>query len=99
MYLFNLPVSNLVPLGKCLWIILGIIFAPILLGILTILNDNGMANGTTRIIFYLASILAIAAFAIITPKSTLMNLVLTIIASIIVSYYGGENFSWFRAIR
>ncbi len=96
---FNLPVSNLVPLGECLWIILGIIFAPIILGILTILNDNGVANGTTRIIFYLASILAIAAFAIIAPKSALMSLVLIIIASIIVSYFGGENFSWFRAIR
>jgi hypothetical protein len=99
MNLLNLPVSNLVPLGECLWIIFGIIFAPILLGILTILNDNGVTGSTTRIVFYLVSILAIAVFAIIAPKSALMSLVLTTIVSILVSYFGGENFSWFRAIK
>ena len=99
MNLLNLPVSNLVPLGECMWIIFGIIFAPILLGILTILNDNGVAGSTTRIFFYLVSILAIAVFSIIAPKSALMSLVLTTIVSILVSYFGGENFSWFRAIK
>ena len=99
MNLLNLPVSNLVPLGECMWIIFGIIFAPILLGILTILNDNGVANGTTRKIFYSIDILAIVIFMIIAPESALMSLVLTTIVSILISCFGGENFSWFRAIK
>lgn len=99
MNLLNLPIDNLVPLVECLWIILGIIFVPILLGILTILNDNGISNGTTRKIFYIVLILAIALFIIIAPKSALMSLVLTGIVSILISYFGGENFSWYRAIK
>ena len=95
--LLHLPVYNLVPLGECLWIILGLIFAPIVLGILTILNDNGKSN--TKAIFYLLCILAIAFFAFFAPQSALIILILATVTSILVSYYGGENFSWFRAIR
>ena len=97
MDLLHLPVYNLVPLGECLWIILGLIFAPVLLGILTILNDNG--KGNTKAIFYLLCILAIAFFAFFAPQSALIILILATVTSILVSYYGGENFSWFRAIR
>lgn len=97
MDLLHLPVYNLVPLGECLWIILGLIFAPIVLGILTILNDNGKNN--TKAIFYLLCILAIAFFAFFAPQSALIILILATVTSILVSYYGGENFSWFRAIR
>lgn len=97
MDLLHLPVYNLVPLGECLWIILGLIFAPIVLGILTVLNDNGKSN--TKAIFYLLCILAIAFFAFFAPQSALIILILATVTSILVSYYGGENFSWFRAIR
>ena len=97
MDLLHLPVYNLVPLGECLWIILGLIFTPIVLGILTILNDNGKSN--TKAIFYLLCILAIAFFAFFAPQSALIILILATVTSILVSYYGGENFSWFRAIR
>ena len=97
MDLLHLPVYNLVPLGECLWIILGLIFAPIVLGILTILNDNGKSN--TKAIFYILCILAIAFFAFFAPQSALIILILATVTSILVSYYGGENFSWFRAIR
>ena len=97
MNLLNLPVSNLIPLGECFWIILGLIFAPIVLGILTILNDNGKAD--TKKIFYFLCILAIAFFIVFAPSSALITLILEIIAAILVSYFGGENFSWFRAIQ
>ncbi len=97
MNLLNLPVSNLVPIGECLWIILGLIIPPIVLGILTILKDNG--NGNTKKIFYLLCILAIIFFMIFAPSSALITLILEIIASILVSHFGGENFSWFRAIQ
>ena len=97
MDLLNMPVYNLVPLGECLWIILGLIFAPIVLGILTILNDNG--NKNTKAIFYTLSILAILFFIFFAPSSALITLILETIASILISYFGGENFSWFRAIK
>lgn len=96
--LLGLPVKNLVPLTECLWIILGIVFAPIILGILTILNDNGYSTSSTRKLFYLLCILAVAFFIFFALKSALLVLVLSIIVSILVSYFGGENFSWFRSI-
>ncbi|MBO7443636.1 MAG: hypothetical protein J6T69_02300, partial [Methanobrevibacter sp.] len=82
---------------ECLWIILGLILAPIVLGILTILKDNG--NNNTKAIFYLLCVLAIVFFIFLAPQSALITLILAIITSILVSYFGGENFSWFRAIR
>ena len=97
MHLLNLPVSNLVPLGECLWIILGIIIIPIILGILGTLNDNG--NKNTEKIFYILLILSFLFFLFLAPQSALISFVLTAIVSIIVSYFGGENFSWFRAIK
>lgn len=97
MDLLNLPVSGLVPLGECLWIILAIILSPIVLGILTVLNDYGIKN--TRRIFYLFCIVAILFFMFFAPESALITFVLTYIVSVLVSYFGGENFSWFRAIK
>ena len=97
MDLLNLPVYNLVPLTECLWIILGLVFAPVLLGILTILKDDGINH--TKAIFYLLCFLAIIFFLSFGPQSALITLILAVITSILVSYFGGENFSWFRAIR
>ena len=70
---------------------------PIVLGILTILNDNG--KGNTKAIFYALCVLAIIFFILLAPQSALITLILAIITSILVSYFGGENFSWFRAIQ
>lgn len=97
MNLLNLPVSGLVPLGECLWIILAIILSPIVLGILTVLNDHGIKN--TRRIFYLFCIVAIIFFMLFAPESALITFILTYIVSVLVSYFGGENFSWLRAIK
>ena len=97
MDILNLPVSGLVPLGECLWIILGIIITPIILGILGTLNDNG--NRNTKKIFYLLIVLALAFFLFIAPQSALISFILTTIVSVLVSYFGGDNFSWFRAIK
>lgn len=97
MDLLNLPVYNLVPLVECLWIILALIICPIILGILTILKDYGIGN--TRKIFYLSIIAGILFFMFFAPESALISFVLTFIVSVLVSYFGGENFSWFRAIR
>ena len=97
MHLLNLPVSNLVPLGECLWIISGLIIIPIVLGILTIFNESGMGN--TRIIFYILCILAIAFFMVFAPESALIILILTMIVTILISCFAGENFSWYKAIK
>ena len=96
MNLLNLPVYNLVPLNECLWMILAIIITPIILGILTVLNENG--NRNTKKIFYILMILVFVFFLLSGHQSALIIFVLTTIVSILVSYFGGENFSWFRAI-
>ena len=95
--ILNLPVSNLVPLGECLWIILGLIFTPIALGIVATFNDNGSSN--TRIIFYIILLLGFIFFILFAPQSAWISFILTAIVSISVSYFGGENFSWYRAIK
>ena len=96
MNLLNLPVYKLVPLNECLWMILAIIITPIILGILTVLNENG--NRNTKKIFYILMILVFVFFLLSGHQSALIIFVLTTIVSILVSYFGGENFSWFRAI-
>ena len=96
MNLLNLPVYNLVPLNACLWMILAIIITPIILGILTVLNENG--NRNTKKIFYILMILVFVFFLLSGHQSALIIFVLTTIVSILVSYFGEENFSWFRAI-
>ena len=96
MNLLNLPVYNLVPLNECLWMILAIIITPIILGILTVLNENG--NRNTKKIFYILMILVFVFFLLSGHQSALIIFVLTTIVSILVNYFGGENFSWFRAI-
>ena len=95
--ILNLPVSNLVPLGECLWIILGLIFTPIALGIVATFNDNGSSN--TRIIFYIILLLGFIFFILFAPQSAWISFILTAIVSISVSYFGGENFCWYRAIK
>ena len=64
---------------------------------MTILNENGIGN--TKTIFYFLCILSIAFFIVFAPASALITLILTMIVSIAVSYFGGENFSWYLAIK
>ena len=98
MNLLNLPVYNLVPLGECLWIILALIIVPVILGILGTFNDYGHKLNT-RTAFFILVILAFLFFLIFAPSSALITYILATIASILVSNFAGENFSWFRALK
>ncbi len=98
MNLLNLPVYNLVPLGECLWIILALIIVPVILGILGTFNDYGHKLNT-RATFFILVILAFLFFLIFAPSSALITYILATIASILVSNFAGENFSWFRALK
>ena len=97
MDILNLPVYNLVPLGECLWIILALIIVPIILGILTILNEQKTRN--TRRIFLIACILTVLFFILFAPTSALISLILAMPVTILVAYFGGENFTWYKAIK
>ena len=98
MNVLNLPVYNLVPLGECLWIILALILVPVILGILGTLNDYGHPLNT-KMAFYILVVLAFLFFLIYAPSSALITYILATIASILVSNFAGENFSWFRALK
>jgi hypothetical protein len=97
MDILNLPVYNLVPLGECLWIILALIIVPIILGILTILNEQKTRN--TRRIFIISCILTVLFFILFAPTSALISLILALPVTILVAYFGGENFTWHKAIK
>ena len=85
MDLLNKPVYNLVPLGECLWIILGI------------LSYSSITNKKT--VFYVSAAIVLVIFLMFIPLDVTMIYVIILVTSILVSYFGGENFSWFRAIQ
>ena len=99
MKLFGIDISNLVPLNECLWIILGIIACPIVLGICGLLEKKGIEGIYRRKLFHLASFLGLAIFLFYGPYSALISLVLTSIASILITLFAGEAFSWYRGIN
>ena len=97
--LFGLSVSHIVPLKECLWIIFAIVACPIVLGLLGLARKRGFEALILRKIFHLLAFLGFAIFYFYAPFSATQTLVLTGIASILITVYAGESFSWYRAIN
>ncbi|AMK14925.1 diacylglycerol/polyprenol kinase family protein [Methanobrevibacter olleyae] len=99
MNILNLAIYNLVPLNECLWITLALIGTPIVLGIVGILNDYGLADAYTRKMFHFLGFSAFGFFTLFAPKSALITLILAGPLAILITCYGGKNYSWFRGIK
>jgi len=98
-YLFKIPTSNLQPLNNVIWTIFALIGTPIVLGILSYLNDNGLKDEYGRRIFHFLGFAAFGFFTLFAPKDALITLCLAGPIAILITCYGNYNFSWFRAIK
>ena len=91
-FLFNLNVPNIYPFVHVFGFILAIIFTPAVLGIFVYVNYNN------PLIFYLVEIIGFCFFMAITPIDVVIIYCLISMVSILVGYYAGEKFSWYKII-
>ena len=97
MYLFmnilNLPVYNLVGLFDSILYILAIIMTPILLGVLSYIKFSHPLKT-----FVIAEIILLIVFFVLTPASVLAIFILTTLTSVLISFYAGDDFIWYRIL-
>lgn len=92
--IFKLDISQYVPLLICIYLILAIIYTPVLLGILSYSNIKNK-----RLIFIIFEIIALGLFLAFTPSGVFAIFVLISLTSILISIYAGDDFSWFKVIK
>lgn len=97
MYLFmtvlNLPVANLVSLYDSILYILAIILTPIALGILSYVKVNNPLKT-----FIISEIILLILFFTLTPVSVFLIFVLTTLTSVLISFYAGDDFIWYKIL-
>jgi hypothetical protein len=74
--------------------ILAIILTPVLLGVLSYIPISN-----SRIVFYVVEILMLACFFVFAPLEVCGIFALISLTSIVVSYFAGEDFVWFRVLN
>lgn len=94
MYIFNMWVSGLVSLEMSILYILAIVVTPVVLGIL---SYRPVKN--SKMVFYLAEIIFSVMFLLFTPIEVFAIYIIISLTSILVSYFAGEDFVWFRVLN
>lgn len=94
MYLFNMPIDGMIGLWMSVLYILAIIMTPIVLGILSYSNIKN-----TRMVFAISEILLLVLFLVLMPFDVFIIFILISAASILVSYFAGDDFVWFRVLN
>lgn len=96
-YLFNLPTYHVVPLAEIVCIVFALVVSPTILAILGHLKDNNQ-NRKTKAIFYILMIIAFIIFAFIGIDYAII-FIIALAVTLFITWYGGENFAWYRAIK
>ena len=95
MYLFmnllNLPVMNIVGLNDSILYILAIIATPVILGVLSYTTPS-------RKLFIISEIICLILFLAFTPVEVFLIFIIVSLTSILISYFAGEEFIWFRVL-
>ena len=94
MILFNMPIEGLVSLEMSILYILAIITTPVILGLLS--YDNIKKE---KEVFYLLEIVFLAIFLICSPLDVVIIYIIVSLTSILISYFAGEDFVWFRVLN
>lgn len=92
--LFNFNVCAMTPLIDCIWYILAIIITPIVLGVL---SYSGIS--AKRIVFVIAEIVGLIFFLTLAPFDVFLIYIIISAASILISLYAGEGYSWFNVMK
>ena len=98
MYLFMIllskPIYSMISFELSILYILAIILTPVLLGVLSYVPISN-----SRIVFYVVEILMLACFFVFAPLEVCGIFALISLTSIVVSYFAGEEFVWFRVLN
>lgn len=96
-YLFNLPTYHVAPLAEIVCIVFALVVSPTILAILGHLKENN-PNRKTKAIFYILMIIAFIIFALIGIDYAII-FIIALAVTLFITWYGGENFAWYRAIK
>ena len=98
MYIFvdvlKLPLENIISLELATMFILAIIVTPIILGFLSYIPQK-----YGNLIFYGLEIVLCILFLIFTPIEVFTIFALVSMTSILVSYFAGYDFVWYRVLK
>lgn len=93
-YVFNIEITGIIPLEMSIFYILAIIATPVVLGILSYISirNSGM-------VFIASEIVLFIVFLFLMPFDVFIIFALITLTSILISYYAGEDFVWFRILK
>lgn len=93
-WLFKFNVVGMTPLIMCIYYIFAIIFTSALLGLL---SYRDISNKRTAFIVF--EIIGFAIFLAFMSLEAVFIYILISLTSILVSFYGGDDFSWFKVLK
>ena len=94
MNIFSVAIGGIISLELSILYILAIIATPVLLGLLSYGNIKRQ-----RVTFYLFEIIFLFLFLKFTPLDVVVIYILVSLTSILISYFAGEDFVWFRVLN
>lgn len=94
MYILNKPIFGLVSLEMSCLFIFAIIMTPIVLGILSYISIKN-----SKIVFIIAEAVMLILFFIFTPFDVFLIFVIITLTSILISYFAGPDFVWFKVLN
>ncbi|WP_405267862.1 hypothetical protein [Methanobrevibacter sp.] len=93
-WLFRFDVVPLTPLLECIWLILAVIFTPIVLGILSYINVLNK-----KMLFVAFEILGLIFFLMYCPLAVVVVYIAISMTCILVSIYAGDDYAWFNVMK
>ena len=94
MIVFSMPIYGMVSLEMSILYILAIIITPVILGLLSY-----SAIGNTKMVFIISEIVLFVVFLMFMPLSVFIIFVLITLTSVLISFYAGSDFVWFRVLN
>ena len=94
MIVFAMPIYGMVSLEMSILYILAIIITPVILGLLSY-----SAIGNTKMVFIISEIVLFVVFLMFMPLSVFIIFVLITLTSVLISFYAGSDFVWFRVLN
>ena len=94
MIVFAMPIYGMVSLEMSILYILAIIITPVILGLLSY-----SAIGNTKMVFIISEIVLFVVFLMLMPLSVFIIFVLITLTSVLISFYAGSDFVWFRVLN
>ena len=94
MIVFAMPIYGMVSLEMSILYILAIIITPVILGLLSYSDIEH-----TKMVFIISEIVLFVVFLMFMPLSVFIIFVLITLTSVLIIFYAGSEFVWFRVLN